>query len=179
MANQSLTFRHSTIFTVLMLLLCLGLWSLPADAYKPGEFPGKGSRQAWREAGTLYNEAYDMTEQGHYVEAIQKCKEAISIYEYDSSYWNKLGTIYTALKNFKAAEPCFRKAIELNPENWSPWSNLANNIDDQGRLLVDEKAAFLHALSCKYSPPPEDRRGILHAIESIDRDLKRGQLLAK
>jgi tetratricopeptide (TPR) repeat protein len=54
----------------------------------------------------------------HYDEAIKCLKQAIAIEE-DAPIWTNLGGVYGEMKDMRAAEPCFLKAIELNP-NYAP-----------------------------------------------------------
>lgn len=144
--------------------------SLPAHSYKPGQFPGKGSYEAWKRSESLYKIAVDFCKNGQNEEAIRISKEAIGYYPYEGGYWQTIGIAYTHMKQPQKAEAALRKAIELNPDDFASWNDLANCLDDQNKL-EEEREAYYKALACRYPPPQSERAEILQAIRSIDKDL--------
>lgn len=60
--------------------------------------------------------------------------------------WNNVGFCWLYLRDFKNAEPCFRRAIELSPHFWEALKNLGACLEYQGNLqeAVD---AYVKALN--------------------------------
>jgi len=48
--------------------------------------------------------------------------------------WNNMGFCWLYKQEFKNAEHCCRRAIELNPRQWNAWKNLGVSLEHQGRL---------------------------------------------
>lgn len=59
-------------------------------------------------------------------EGIKQCELAIYIYPDFTTSWNNLGTLYFAERNFKKAEICFKKLLEIEPSDANPMYNLGN-----------------------------------------------------
>ena len=59
-------------------------------------------------------------------EGIKQCELAIYIYPDFATSWNNLGTLYFAERNYKKAEICFKKLLEIEPSDANPMYNLGN-----------------------------------------------------
>ena len=133
-------------------------------AYKDGEFPGKGSVQAWHQAAVFLRDGHILQDNGKYDEAIAKFKAAIAIYPYEPAAWGRLGNCYQDKKEYALAESAHRKATALNPDDWMGWSDLSRTFYFEDKI-PDYKAAMVKALSCH--PPSKEAAEIQGSIKDI------------
>jgi Flp pilus assembly protein TadD len=56
--------------------------------------------------------------------AITRLNEALQLAPKYGEAWNSLGVIYYQTRDYQQAERCFRKAVEIAPEDWTPAVNL-------------------------------------------------------
>lgn len=160
-------YRH--LFGILLaiaLVFLQGAFCAPAEA---DEFPGKGSRDAWRRANDLYNEANALSSNKNHDQAISKYQSAIALYPFENSYFQNLGQAYERKGELRLAETAFRRAIALDSKYWAPWNGLKNVLYKMGRYS-ESKSACEKALEC--NPPPSYRESILRAIDELNRRTK-------
>ena len=137
-------------------------------AFKVGDFPGKGSIQAWHQAAEVFHDGRVLQDNAKYNEAIAKFQTAIKIYPYEAGYWNNMGNCYQEQKQYKLAESAHRRATVLNPDDWMVWNGLARTFNFEDKM-PECKAAFIKALSCQ--PPSKDETNIQASVSIIDKDL--------
>ena len=65
---------------------------------------------------------------------ISEGEEALSNYKNPASIYNIMGIANASLKQAREAETCYKKAIELEPDFFKPYSNLGISLKDQGKL---------------------------------------------
>lgn len=155
--------------------MALSLHLLLASPFALAEgFPGRGSGADWSDALPYYNLANKYLSKGRFDDAIEKYDEAILRYQFDPDFYTNMGLACMKAKRFAEADVALRTAIQLNNKDWSPWSNLASNYSNQGKLK-ESLAAFEQTLKLK--PPALEAEGIKSSIESIKKILKaKGEL---
>lgn len=134
-------------------------------------FPGKGSRAIWNKASDIYNQGLSLSKKGNRNAAIQKYKEAISIYPFADTFHFNLGFEYEARKapgDLEKAEAAYREAAKLDPKDWRNWNALADYFGSQKRFK-ECRDAGVKALSC--NPPPEKAARMKSDIEALDKYL--------
>lgn len=147
MAVASAITRQSFVH-LLTLLMCLIISGLPASSYKSGEFPGLGTRQAWQKSNSSFLDGTRFGEAGKFDQAIEKLQGAIAVYEFDPRYFYNLGMCFEGRDkagDMSRAEIAYRRATQLNPDNWKYWNGLANPLFRQ-RKYSEAKSALLEAL---------------------------------
>ncbi len=129
------------------------------DAGGAGE--GKGD---WSAALPYYNRANKRLNESRYDEAVQDFNEAISRYPDDPDFYTNLGVALRKLGKYAEAEQAYKKAIQLNPRDWTPWSDLANVYLKQDKLK-ETVATFGEVL--KHDPPASEQEAIKKDIADI------------
>ncbi len=131
-----------------MLVFALGLLSASDGVCNSkGEFPGKGSYNAWKKANGFYNTGCHFFDQNKYTEALDSYKQAVSIYPYDSSYYYNMGLAFEKKKDYVSAEREYKKAIAIQPGKFHVWYNLGSVLYDLNKF--DESLrAFKRASAC-------------------------------
>ncbi|MBX9689987.1 MAG: tetratricopeptide repeat protein [Candidatus Obscuribacterales bacterium] len=151
------------------LFLFLTLYLTPLAGFCD-DFPGKGDRFAWSNALPYFNRGNKYLEHGRYEEAQQDYEEAIYRYEYDPDFYINYGVTLRKRENYIGAEQAFRKSIELRPNDWQAWSNLANTQLKQNKLK-ETIACFEKAMKMQPPPPQDERIAILKDIADIKKIL--------
>jgi Flp pilus assembly protein TadD len=115
------------------------------------------------------NLAGALVENSQHDESVLHYQKAIQLSPGDAESWNQLGQVYDELGRVAAAENCFRKALECDPESSSTFVHLlvhhdycvteadlaaCNALVESGKLSGKEKANLLLALAQR-----EDRSG--------------------
>lgn len=142
-------------------------------ALDPTIFPGKGSRDAWKKSGKVFDVGMDKNAAGDHGAAIKAFEQAISIYPYSDVYYRNLGLAYdqrNLADDNKRAEVALRKAVEADPKDWRNWNDLAGNLGSQKKYKKCRDAAA-KALTCK--PPLEDQQKLRSNIAELDKFLVR------
>lgn len=129
-----------------------------------GDFPGKGRYNDWSAALPYYNQANRYLNQGLYQDAVTKYQMAIMRYQYDPDFYTNLGVAFRKSEQYDAAEDALKRATQLSPNDWMPWSDLANVYLKQNKLK-DTMATFQRALKC--NPPAGERLAIMKDIADI------------
>lgn len=127
-------------------------------------FPGKGSESAWSDALPHYNLANKYLNTERYEQAIEQYTAAIQLYPFDPDFYTNLGVAYRKIDDLRDAEQVYKKATELSPDDWMPWSDLANVYLKQNKFK-ETIATFERTLKCK--PPADERTAIEHDIADI------------
>ena len=70
------------------------------------------------------NRAAVYSKLGNYKQVIKDCQTALSIDPQYSKAYGRMGLAYTSLKQHKEAKDCYKKALEMEPEN----ENYKNNL---------------------------------------------------
>lgn len=117
-------------------------------------FPGVGDRLLYADALPHYNLGNKYLAKEWYEKAVEKYWDAIGIYEHDADVYVNLSVAYRKLGNIAEAENASRKAVQLKPEDWTTWSNLANMLMTQDKLSESYKC-FNKALKCPGIPDSE------------------------
>jgi tetratricopeptide (TPR) repeat protein len=149
-------------------------WSVhyAADAAMASDFPGEGSPGDWSQALPYYNRGNRYMNQGRYSDAVNDYKTAISYYETDPDFYTNLGVALRKLEDYSGAEASFRRAAQLNPNDWVVWSDLANACLKQNRLS-ETVLNFKRAL--KYNPPAAEKAAMEKDIADITKIMKMQQ----
>lgn len=165
---QLLTALHFAL-TAIVLALVFFTTAVFSPVYAD-DFPGKGDRFAWSSALPFYNRGNKYLEHDRIEEAVQDFEEAIYRYEYDPDFYINYGVALRKRENYTGAEQAFKKAIELRPNDWQSWSNLANAYLKQNRLK-DTIACFQKAMKIKPPPPAQEKAAMLKDIADITKIL--------
>ena len=99
----------------------------------------------------LNNKAYQLFQQGRICEFQYEFNDALDYYyqsiactvipmEIYCDLWSNMGFCWLYKKEFKSAEICCCRAIELNPKRWEVWKNLGVSLEHQGCLKESLKA---------------------------------------
>ncbi len=140
---------RNSLACILVLSMCLIIFALPSHSYKSGEFPGLGTRQAWQKSNSSFLEGTRFGEAGKFDQAIDKLQTAISIYEFDPRYFYNLGMCFEGRDktgDMSRAESAYRRATQINPNNWKYWNGLANPLFRQHKYS-EAKSALLQAIA--------------------------------
>ncbi|XP_043467653.1 small glutamine-rich tetratricopeptide repeat-containing protein alpha-like [Leptopilina heterotoma] len=70
------------------------------------------------------NRAAVHSKMGNFNSVISDCKIALSIDQFYSKAYGRMGLAYSSLQNYKEAKECFQKALEMEPDNESYRNNL-------------------------------------------------------
>jgi tetratricopeptide (TPR) repeat protein len=146
-----------------------GTFLLACTAGVAGDFPGKGEYADWSAALPYYNQANRYLNQGRYQDAILKYQTAIMQYQYDPDFYINLGVAFRKSDQYEAAEDALKRATELSPKDWIPWSDLANAYLKQNRLK-ETISAFQRALKC--NPPSVEANAMRKDIQDIEKILR-------
>ncbi len=118
------------------------------------EFPGTGDRAAWERARRVSFEGYKLLKEKRIDEALEKRKEAVSIYPYDPEIFNALGCTYYARGNkgdLDLGVEAIRRAAELKPDKCMFWDNLAKGLYELNKYQ-EALDALKKAKTCNPSP---------------------------
>jgi tetratricopeptide (TPR) repeat protein len=74
-----------------------------------------------------------------YEEAVQLLEKYQATSTYDDEYWNSLGNAYYGTRKYDKAEPCYKKAIGLKPNNQTYHNNLENCMRARKMLEFEDK----------------------------------------
>ncbi|MFW9987661.1 MAG: tetratricopeptide repeat protein [Candidatus Odinarchaeota archaeon] len=66
--------------------------------------------------------------------AIKSIKKAIKFNKYNITAWNHFGFLYQEIENFKRSRKVFQHVVELDPNDFEAWYNLAKVFFKEGRL---------------------------------------------
>ena len=91
----------------------------------------------------LNHKAYLLFQEGRISEFLYEFNDALIYYcrsltcpvipaEIYCDLWNNLGFCWLYKQDFKSAELCCRRAIELDPNRWEAWKNLGISLEHQG-----------------------------------------------
>ncbi len=149
-----------------MLALTLGL-AMPAQADRWEKFPGKGSRADWEKSWNLViKQAYPLTQQEKWKEAMPILDRAVKIYPGDSFYHFLMAMAHQKTGNAKAAIPEFEKAMQLDPNDDHCPYYLGLLYEEQNDLA---KAKPLFRKATKVSPAnPEPWTELALVTQAVD-----------
>lgn len=105
-----------------------------------GNFPGKGSKDAWTQANSSYSEGAALAKSGKHALAVAKFKKAIEVYGDDSAYYFNMGKSLKKMNDLVQAETAFKKATELEPGDIYSWFLLGSTQWAQGKLKESQDA---------------------------------------
>ncbi len=111
-----------------------------AFADSKGNFPGKGSKDAWTQANSSYSEGAALAKSGKHAQAVAKFKKAIEVYADDSLYYFNMGKSLKKMNDLAQAETAFKKATELEPGDVYSWFLLGSTQWAQGKLKESQEA---------------------------------------
>jgi Tfp pilus assembly protein PilF len=86
------------------------------------------------QAEQLYREGRENLSRRKIDEAIARLEKAVELSPAFVDAWNELGTIYYQTGKYEMAEKHFRKALEHDPESYSPIVNLGGTLVSMGRF---------------------------------------------
>ena len=132
--------NHKALIIASPLLVALFFLVQQADAYDPTRFPGKGSKQAWLDAGSLTNSGNSLADQGKHKEAIEKYKRSIEIYPYAACTFSNAGNSFQDLGQYATAVKYYKKATELAPDYFKAVYNIGNSFWKLKNFSEAEKA---------------------------------------
>ncbi|MBP9090088.1 tetratricopeptide repeat protein [bacterium] len=141
--------------------------------YVSGVFPGKGNVKDWNYAAAMQGRGSSLRVDKKYDESIATFEKCIASYPYDPEFYNSFALVYYSRAqsgDLLRAEKLIRKAIELNPESYMFWDNLAKGLYEQNKL-IESKDALVNALHL--NPPPEKLKEIEENLEIVSRRLKK------
>lgn len=159
-----------TVFKHITLIAAAALLPLNCAPSLAEGFPGKGDRLLYADALPHYNLGNKYLAKEWYEKAVEKYLDAIKIYEYDADVYLNLAVAYRKLGNLEAAEDASRKAVELNGDDWTGWSNLGNMLMAQEKFPEAYKT-FVRAMKCK-DIPPQEKTFIESNIDGMKKILK-------
>ncbi|MBX9666813.1 MAG: tetratricopeptide repeat protein [Candidatus Obscuribacterales bacterium] len=133
-------------------------------------FPGKGDRVQYAESLPHYNLGNRYLAKEWYEKAIEKYNDAINIYPFDADVYTNLTVAYRKVGDVAGAEAACRKAVELNHNDWTSWSNLGNILMTQERF-PESYRCFTKAMSFK-SMPSSERTFIESNIDGMKKIMK-------
>ncbi len=154
-----------TILQLSVLICCL----LSCQTAHAEGFPGIGDRGQYAEALPHYNLGNRYLSKEWYEKAVEKYNDAIAIYPFDADVYTNLAIALRKLGRTAEAEGACRKALELKPDDWMAWSNLANLLMIQDRY-PEAYHYFKGALKCNL--PSEERAAIQSNIEGMTKIMK-------
>ena len=111
------------------------------------EFPWNGNIIAWFEARDYYDQGNRLNSHHSYAEAEVRYRKAVNIYPKDWRFHLVLGKALIGLRKYKEAEEEFREVVELNPELFDGWLELADCLASQGRDLKGAAEAAHKAIA--------------------------------
>ncbi len=122
----------------------------PAHADRWEKFPGRGNRADWEKSWNIVlKQAYPLTQQEKWKEAMPLLERAIKIYPGDSFYHFLLAMGKQKTGNPKGAIPEFEKAMELDPNDDHCPYYLGLLYDEEGQFA---KSKPLYRKAVKISP---------------------------
>ncbi len=148
----------------------IAVFSWPACAYKPGDFPGQGKYVDWYDAGSFYHQGIDFQQSEQYDQAIEQFHTAITRYGTDSRFYQGLGKTYLERGHGgdnELALEAYRQATVVNDSEWSTWYALADLYDKLGQkheALVE----YRHTLERK--PPTKWAKAIQDKIDELEKE---------
>lgn len=163
-------------FLFLLPFVLLSMIVYPISGAHGEGFPGIGERVEYARALPHYNLGNKYLAKKWYEKAVESYLNAIDIYPYDADVYINLGMALRRQNDLSRAEWAFKRAIELNKDDWMSLSNLANI------LMIEDKFSeslkyFNMALKCK-DLPKEDKKAILYNIDGIKKIMKNKGLLS-
>jgi len=147
-----------------ILLAVAAIISATTTAALAEGFPGKGDPYLYSESLPHYNLGNRYLAKEWYEKAVEKYLDAIKIYPYDADVYINLSVAYRKLGNLGGAEDACRKAVALNENDWSSWSNLGNLLMLQDKYPESYKC-FTRAMKCKI--PAAEKSHIESSIEGM------------
>lgn len=144
-------------------------------ALDPKTFPGKGSKDAWKKAGVLYDKANALADASNWDGAIGKYQEAIAVYPFSDTYQYALGVAYekrAKKTDSLLAEKAYRKAVELCPTDARNWNGLAGFFGDR-KLYKECKSVCDEALQSKIAEA--DKAGFRSNLEQLNKLLTKSK----
>jgi len=123
-----------------IILLTIGLVGTPAVfADSHGNFPGKGSLEAYAKSIVPGNKAMECSKKGDYQTAVRLDRESISIYPYDSASYHNLGDDLEKLGKFDEAQKAQEQAIALEPTYTGAWIAIGLIYEHEHKLSDAER----------------------------------------
>lgn len=135
---QSFGLAFSSGLVFAMVLASVNPLASLADS--KGNFPGKGSKDAWTQANSSYSEGAALAKAGKHALAVAKFKKAIEVYGDDSAYYFNMGKSFKKMNDLAQAEGAFKKATELEPGDVYSWFLLGSTEWAQGKLKESQDA---------------------------------------
>src|SRR5262245_55750430 len=107
----------------------------------------------WDDAEQRVERAHELYERGRWQEALDELKAAIAINPYNGSWHFNLGLTYDAMDRYQEAIACYRKALEMDPEDVEILCALGIDCNRAGS--VDEAIGFfekIETVDASYEP---------------------------
>lgn len=108
---------------------------------------------------------------GNYNQSIADIKEYMFYDSVDFRAWNILGMNYKALMQYDLAKKSYNKAIEIHPEDWVSYYNLAVAQTMQGDFvsaLTNSKASLMRVNNDSRSMLNRERGKIFYLMNNLD-----------
>ncbi len=99
----------------------------------------------------LAKQAYEKLKQGNYDESVSLYKQAIKLYE-DKRYWHDMGLAYFRQKDWKNAEECFQKAVEMDISYYLGHKSLGSVLGEMNKYELSIQS-FERALAISDEDP--------------------------
>lgn len=132
--------RRSLVFGLLaMTMICAGSLERAVWADSKGNFPGKGSVQAYKTACRLNDQANRLAEAKDLKGAVKLSQQCVAIYPFDSGFYHNLACSLSDLKLFDDAIQAENRATNLEPNYEGAWIKKGFCYEDLGRLDEAEK----------------------------------------
>lgn len=96
--------------------------------------PENREYQTERQEQDLLSTAKSLANQGCLQEAVQQCQAYLSQHRTSAEAYVLLGQVYQAMGQELQAEPCFQKALYLNPKHLEALMHLALLLEQQGNI---------------------------------------------
>lgn len=150
---------RASLFAVTLVALIF-LASPKAQSDSNGKFPMHGSFEAWQAAVQVYEAGVGLEDQEDYEKAIDRFKEAVNIYPFDSAFYYHLGMCFYLKKEreWVAAENMFNKALEIEPTCCAYRYSMGVLMFEERRL---DEASRQFAFAIRCSPTDQQKENII------------------
>ena len=132
--------RRSLVFGLLaMTMICAGSLERAVWADSKGNFPGKGSREAYNRACDIAKNGAELAKKGDFEGALKLDKQANSVYPYNSMGYHNVACDLYELKRYSEAVAAENKAIQLEPNFSGAWIKQGLCYEESGKYDEAEK----------------------------------------
>jgi len=128
------------IYSLLPIALLTCLVGTPVLADSHGNFPGRGSKEAYDRSLQISVQALEASKRKDYQKAIELDNEAIAAYPCESQWYNNLGCHLRFIGKLEAAQKAEEQALVLEPTFVGAWIDLGVCFEKMSKLADAERS---------------------------------------